>query len=78
MTANAFLQVGIYLVVLLALAKPLGAFMARVYDGKPTWLSPVLGPVERLIYRVCGVRPDEGMDWKTYAIACGLPQSATR
>ena len=52
MTANAFLQLAIYLVVLIALAKPLGAFMARVYDGKRTWLSPVLGPIERLIYRV--------------------------
>jgi K+-transporting ATPase ATPase A chain len=69
MTANGFLQVGIYLVVLLALAKPLGVFMARVYDGKPTFLDPVLRPLERLIYRLCGVDPDEGMDWKTYAVA---------
>ncbi len=69
MTANGFLQVGFYLVVLIALAKPLGAFMANVYDGKRTFLDPVLRPVERLIYRVCGVDPDEGMDWKTYAVA---------
>ena len=69
MTANAFLQVGIYLVVLLALAQPLGGFMARVYDGKPTWLDPMLRPVERVVYRVCGVDPDEGMNWKTYAVA---------
>src|SRR6185369_1673835 len=44
-------------------------FMARVYDGKPTFLDPVLRPLERLIYRCCGVDPDEGMDWKTYAVA---------
>ena len=69
MTANAFLQLGIYLVVLLALVKPLGGFMARVYEGQPTFLDPLLRPVERTIYRACGVRPDEGMTWKTYAIA---------
>jgi K+-transporting ATPase ATPase A chain len=68
MTAG-LLQIGIYLVVLLALAKPLGGFMARVYDGKPTLLDGVLGPIERLLYRACGVRPDEGMTWKTYTLA---------
>src|SRR5262245_40053793 len=69
MTANGFLQVAFYLVVLIALAKPLGAFMARVFDGERTWLDPVLRPIERRIYRLCGVRPDEGMDWKTYTVA---------
>jgi potassium-transporting ATPase potassium-binding subunit len=69
MTLNAFLQVALYMVVLIALAKPLGAFMARVYDGERTFLDPVLRPIERLIYRCCGVTPEEGMDWKTYAVA---------
>ncbi len=69
MTANAFLQVGIYLAVLVILVKPLGGFMARVYEGQPTFLGRLLGPIERLVYRACGVRPDEGMNWKTYAIA---------
>jgi K+-transporting ATPase ATPase A chain len=69
MTANAFLQIGIYLVVLLALAKPLGAFMARVYDGQPTFLGRILGPVERLTYRICGINPGEEMTWRTYAVA---------
>ncbi len=63
------LQIGIYLVVLIALAKPLGSFMARVYDGQPTFLDGVLGPIERLVYRVCGVRADDGMTWKTYTLA---------
>jgi K+-transporting ATPase ATPase A chain len=66
---SGLLQIGIYLVVLFALAKPLGGFMARVYDGKPTFLDGVLGPIERLVYRACGVHPDEGMTWKTYALA---------
>jgi K+-transporting ATPase ATPase A chain len=53
--------------VLLALAKPLGGYMARVYEGRPCGLDRALGWLERLIYRVCGVRPDEEMNWKTYA-----------
>jgi K+-transporting ATPase ATPase A chain len=69
MTLNGFLQIGIYVVVLLVLVKPLGGFMARVYEGQPTFLGRLLGPIERLVYRACGVRPDEGMTWKTYAIA---------
>jgi potassium-transporting ATPase potassium-binding subunit len=69
MTFNGYLQLGLYLVVLLALAKPLGGFMARVYMGQPSALDRVLGPLERLIYRLCGVRAEEEMGWKTYAIA---------
>jgi len=69
MTANGVLQLVLYVVVLLALAKPLGAYMARVYEGRPFGLDRILGPVERLIYRLSGVRPDEEMNWKSYAIA---------
>src|SRR5262245_51167339 len=69
MTANAFVQIGIFLVVLLALATPLGAFVARVYVGQPTFVSRVLGPVERLTYRICGAAPHEEMTWRTYAVA---------
>jgi K+-transporting ATPase ATPase A chain len=63
---NAFLQCAFYIVVLLALAKPLGLYMANVYEGKRTFLSPVLGWIERLTYRVSGVKPEEDMDWKRY------------
>ena len=69
MTLNGYIQLGLYLVILLALAKPLGGFMARVYMGQPSGLDRVLGPLERLIYRLCGVRAEEEMGWKTYAIA---------
>ncbi len=69
MTANGWLQLLFYTVVLIAVAKPLGTYMARVYDGPPMFLDRVLGPVERFFYRCCGVRPDEGMTWKTYAVA---------
>jgi len=69
MTANGYVQLALYLVVLLALAKPLGAYMARVYENQPIVLGRVLGPIERLLYRLAGIRPDVEMDWKSYAIA---------
>ncbi len=76
MTLNSYLQLGLYIVVLLVLAKPLGAYMARVYEGRPCGLDGVLGPLERLIYRVSGVRPDEEMGWKAYTIAMLLFNAA--
>jgi potassium-transporting ATPase potassium-binding subunit len=69
MTLNGFAQIGLYFVVLLALIKPLGWYMARVYGGQTWGLDRVVGPLERLVYRLCGVRETEEMDWKTYAIA---------
>ena len=60
------LQGAVFLAVLLALVRPLGGFMARVYEGEPTLLGKLLGPVERLVYRVLGVTPDREDDWKTY------------
>ena len=69
MTASSALQLGLYLVVLLALVKPLGAYMARVYEGRPIGLDRVFGWLERLIYRLAGVGPYAEMGWKTYAAA---------
>jgi K+-transporting ATPase KdpC subunit len=69
MTLNGYLQIAFYLVVLIALAKPLGSYMARVYEGKSFGLDRAFGPFERLIYRLCGVRRDEEMNWQTYALA---------
>ena len=54
MTANGWLQIGVYLLMLLAITKPMGVFMARVFAGEKTFLDPVLRPIERLIYRHCG------------------------
>jgi potassium-transporting ATPase potassium-binding subunit len=64
-----WLQIGLYLFVLILLVKPLGAYMARVYQGERVFLTPAVGPIERFIYRIAGQRPDEEMDWKTYAFA---------
>ncbi len=69
MTTFGILQIVLYLVVLIALVRPLGLFMARVYQGERTFLDPVVRPIERFIYRVCGVNSEQEMDWKTYAIA---------
>jgi len=69
MTVAAILQIGLYLAVLLVLVKPLGWYMARVYEGKPCGLDRVLGPLERLIYRCCRIDPAEEMSWKAYACA---------
>ena len=68
MTTNGWLQLGLYLVVLLGLAKPLGTFMAKVYEGEPTLASAGFwGRSNGLCYRVMGVSPDDEMDWKQYA-----------
>ncbi|MGH7372678.1 MAG: potassium-transporting ATPase subunit KdpA [Candidatus Rokuibacteriota bacterium] len=69
MTANGIFQLVLYVVVLLVLARPLGAYMARVYEGRRLALDRGLGWLERLIYRAAGVRPNEEMGWKTYAVA---------
>jgi len=69
MTAFGWAQIVFYLVVLLALVKPLGGFMARVYQGERTFLDPFLGPTERAIYRMAGIRTEHEMSWQTYALA---------
>lgn len=69
MTANGLLQIATFLLALFAIVKPLGWYMARVYQGESFGLDRVLGPVERLIYRLAGVRPDDDMGWKRYAFA---------
>jgi K+-transporting ATPase ATPase A chain len=69
MTTDSLVRIATYLLVLLALALPLGAFMARVFSGEARWAQRALGPLERAIYRVAGIRPDEEMTWRRYALA---------
>ncbi len=71
-----YVQLAVYLGVLLLLVKPLGGYMARVYEGESVGINRLLAPVERLIYRVCGVDEQEEMDWKTYALALLLFNAA--
>ncbi|TAL42264.1 MAG: potassium-transporting ATPase subunit KdpA [Methylovulum sp.] len=68
MTSNGFFQITLYVVTLLALAKPLGWYMARIYEGEPAGLNRLFAPVETLIYRLSGVDPKEEMRWTGYAI----------
>jgi potassium-transporting ATPase potassium-binding subunit len=69
MNAYGLLQIGLFLTVLVLLAKPLGWYMARVYEDKPCGLNWCVGWLERLVYRVCGIDPKEEMSWATYAKA---------
>ncbi len=69
MTANAWVQLGLYLAVLVALAGPLGGYMARVYEGKRCGLDLVLGGLERGLYRLGGVDARREMTWRGYAVA---------
>ena len=69
MTANGWLQFGIFSLVLLLTVRPVGIYLARVLEGQRTWLSPVLRPVERLVYRLCGINADGEMNWREYAFA---------
>src|SRR5207248_4021954 len=67
MTANGWLQIAIFFLLILACTKPLGSFIATVIEGRKNWLSPILGPVERLMYRICGVHPEQEQHWTRYA-----------
>lgn len=69
MSANGWLQFALYSVVLLLLVKPVGIYLSRVLEGERTWLDPVLRPIERLLYRLCGIKADHEMNWREYAFA---------
>ena len=69
MNTSGWLQLGLYVVVLLLLAKPLGAYMAAVYEGRAARAQRTGGPLERLIYRGAGIDPHEDMHWTRYALA---------
>jgi K+-transporting ATPase ATPase A chain len=77
MTLNGWLQIGVFFALVLLCAKPIGLYMARVYERKTTWLDPVLGPVERLLYRMTGVNAEEEMRWTQYATAMLIFSLAT-
>jgi K+-transporting ATPase ATPase A chain len=69
MTINGWIQIALFSVIIIAITRPLGGYLARVFDGERTWLSPVLGRVERGIYALSGVDPREEQHWTTYGIA---------
>src|SRR3979411_2403879 len=69
MTFNGWLQIALFCVVIALLVKPLGGYMTRVFTGERTFLSPALGPVERLFYRLSGVDEKSDQNWLTYAVS---------
>ncbi|MBL8206311.1 MAG: potassium-transporting ATPase subunit KdpA [Blastocatellia bacterium] len=69
MTLNGWLQILFFFALILAVTKPLGVFMAHVFNRERTWLDPILRPVERLIYRLTGVDETREMRWTEYALA---------
>ena len=67
MTANGWLQILFFLLIVLLVTKPLGVFMTRVFNREKTFMDPVLRPFERLLYRVTGVDENREMRWTEYA-----------
>ncbi len=69
MTANGLVQITLYFVVLLLLAKPLGVYMAAVYENRPVFLKRIAAPLEAGFYRLSGIKPEQEMRWQQYAAA---------
>src|SRR5271154_620893 len=67
MTPVGILQIAVYFLIILALVKPVGAFRARLFQGERTFLHPILRPIERLIYKLCGVKEETEQRWTQYA-----------
>ncbi len=77
MTTNGWIQIFVFLALILAITKPLGVYMTRVFSGERTFLDFVLRPMERLLYRVTGVDEKHEMRWTEYAYAMLLFSGAT-
>jgi K+-transporting ATPase ATPase A chain len=68
MTANGWLQILLFFLVILALTRPMGNFMFRVLEGDGHWLKRMLGPLERAVYRLCGIDPRREQGWREYTL----------
>jgi potassium-transporting ATPase potassium-binding subunit len=77
MTINGWIQIGVFLALILAITKPLGVFMAKVFSRERTFLDPVVRPIERLLYRVTGVDEEHEMRWTEYAFSMLLFSGAS-
>jgi len=69
MSANGWFQFAVFSIILLAVTRPVGLYLVRVFEGQRTWLDPMLRPFERFIYKLAGVRADKEMNWREYAFA---------
>jgi len=77
MSLNGWLQISLFIAAVLLLAKPMGSYLARVFERRRTFLDPLLVPCERLLYRMTGIKPEEEMRWTEYAIAMLFFSAAT-
>jgi len=69
MTFNGWFQILLYFAVILLLTKPMGVFMAKVFNRERTWLDGVMRPLERLLYRLTKIDEEREMSWKEYAVS---------
>jgi K+-transporting ATPase ATPase A chain len=69
MTANGWIQIALFSVIIIAITRPLGGYMTRVFAGERTLLTPVLRPIERLFYRMAGIHEADEQHWVAYALA---------
>lgn len=69
MTANGWIQIILFFGLILLVTKPIGAYMARVFEGERTLLTPIIKPIEKLFYKLSGVKEDEDMHWTIYAFS---------
>src|SRR6516162_9294523 len=69
MTSNGWLQIALFGVIVIAITRPFGGYMTRVFAGERTFLSPVFRPIERFVYWCCGVDETEDQSWRTYTVS---------
>ncbi len=69
MTSNGWLQIAVFFLLILACTKPIGVYIAAVMEGRRTWLSGILAPCERIIYKICGIDAEKEQRWTRYAIS---------
>lgn len=77
MTLNGWLQIALFIAAVLLLARPMGSYMTAVFERRKTFLDPLLGPCERLLYRLTGVQPQDEMRWTQYTAAMLIFSAAT-
>ena len=77
MSLNGWLQISLFIAVVLLLAKPMGSYLTKVFERRKTFLDPVLGPCERLLYRLTGVKAEQEMRWTEYAVSMLVFSGAT-
>src|ERR1700689_202269 len=77
MTLNGWLQIALFIAIILLLAKPMGSYMTRVFERRRTWLDPIFVPCARLLYKLTGLNPDEQIRWPQDAVAMLVFSAAT-